>query len=126
MCRESVDSDFLRFLLGPQAEAYCADTGWYQPGSGCRLDYGRPLVCYEFFCEQFGAPGWNELKQLSRDFKTLYAHVYAGQHMLVVDDIGKITPHKLKLIQTRLEALRERANGALRDALGARWANPDQ
>lgn len=117
MCRESVDSDFLRFVLGAQADAYSAHAGWYAPGSGCRLSFGRPLVCYEFYCEKFVAHGWAEPRQLSRAFKTLYAHVFSGQHMLVVEDIGQITAHKLNHIHARLEALREHANAALRNAL---------
>jgi hypothetical protein len=118
MCRESRDSDFLRFLLGPLVEAYDADSGWYVPGSGCRLGYGRPLVCYEFFCEKFEAQDWTQLKQLSRAFKTLYANVFAGQHMLVVEDISRITAHKLNVIHARLEKLRDDASEALRHALG--------
>lgn len=117
MCRESVDSDFLRFLLGSRVEAYRVDAGWYVPGSGCRLSYGRPLVCYEFFCEKFAAQGWTEPKQLSRAFKRLYANVFAGQHMLVVDDISTITAHQLNRIHARLEGLREKANAVLRRAL---------
>ena len=118
MCRESVNSDFLQFVLGPVAAGYRADAGWYVPGSGCRLSYGRPLVCYEFYCESFDAQDWAQPRQLSRELKTLYANVFAGQHMLVVDDISRITPHRLDIIHARLESLRERANAALRQALG--------
>jgi hypothetical protein len=117
MCRESIDSDFLRFLLGPQVDRYSVDAGWYVPGSGCRLSYGRPLVCYEFFCEKFEAQDWTQLKQLSRAFKTLYTHVFAGQHILAVEDISRITANKLNIIHDRLEKLRDRANEALRRSL---------
>jgi hypothetical protein len=117
MCRESLDSDFLRFLLGPRAEAYSADAGWYVPGSGCRLSYGRPLVCYEYFCEQFEDQNRSQLRQLSRVLKTLYANAFAGQHMLVVEDIGRISANKLNLIHARLEKLRDMANAALRRSL---------
>lgn len=117
MCRESLDSDFLRFLLGPRTEAYSADSGWYVPGSGCRLSYGRPLVCYEFFCEKFEAQDWSQPKQLSRAFKKLYANAFAGQHMLVVEDIGRISANKLNRIHARLEKLRDMANEALRSSL---------
>lgn len=118
MCRESRDSDFLRFLLGPRIEAYDVDAGWYVPGSGCRLGYGRPLVCYEFFCEKFEAQDWTQLRQLSRAFKKLYANVSAGRHMLVVEDISRITAHRLNVIHARLEKLRDDASEALRHALG--------
>ena len=49
--------------------------------------------------------------------QTLYADVFAGQHMLVVEDIGRITASKLDRIHARLESLREMANAALRQAL---------
>ncbi|WP_296642202.1 hypothetical protein [Thiobacillus sp. 65-1402] len=117
MCRESLDSDFLRFLLGPLVEGYSVDVGWHVAGSGCRLSYGRPLVCYEYFCERFEAQQRAEARQLSRAFKTLYADAFAGQHMLVVEDIGRITASKLDRIHARLESLREAANAALRRVL---------
>jgi len=117
MCRESIDSDFLRFLLGHLVEGYIADAGWYVPGSGCRLSYGRPLVCYEYFCDKFEAQDWTQLKQLSRAFKTLYTNVFAGQHILAVEDISRITANKLNIIHDRLEKLRDRANEALRRSL---------
>lgn len=118
MCRESVDSDFLRFLLGSRIADYDADAGWHVPGSGCRLSFGRPLVCYEYFCEQFDARDAAQLRQLSRALKALYANAYAGQHMLVVEDISRITANRLSRMLGRLENLRERANTALRRAIG--------
>lgn len=124
MCRESIDSDFLRFLLGPLVEAYGVDAGWYVPGSGCRLSYGRPLVCYEFFCERFDAQDRSQLRQLSRAFKKVYAKAFAGQHMLVVEDIGRIAPRKLNIIHARLQDLREMANAALRRSLGEKLGMP--
>lgn len=129
ICRESMDSDFLRFVLGPRAEDYDARQGWYQPGSGCRLSYGRPLICYEFFCDRYdtpavNTPGMKSLRRLSSALKRVYAGVYAGQHMLVVDDITKITAHKLNIIHDRLENLKMLANNALRDALPLRSSKP--
>jgi len=118
MCRESVDSDFLRFVLGPRVDDYGVNDGWYVPGSGCRLSHGRPLVCYEFFCEKFDTQDAAQLRQLSRAFKALYARAFAGQHMLVVEDISRITANRLNLIYDKLEKLRDVANEALRRSLG--------
>lgn len=118
MCRESVDSDFLRFVLGPRVDDYEVNDGWHVPGSGCRLGHGRPLVCYEYFCERFDAQDAAQLRQLSRAFKTLYARAFAGQHMLVVEDISRITVNRLNLIYDKLEKLRDVANEALRRSLG--------
>ncbi len=83
-------------------------------------------MCYEFFCEQFDAQDWTPLKQLSRAFKTLYANAFAGQHMLVVDDIGRITANKLVVMYGKLEALRDRANEALRRTLGEKLGMPSK
>lgn len=120
ICRESMDSDFLRFVLGSRVDDYSVSDGWYVPGSGCRLSYGRPLVCYEYFCEQFDAQAVSSVRQLSRAFKTVYSHAIAGQHILVIEDISRISEHKLSIIHNRLEKLREMANAALRRSLGER------
>lgn len=117
LCRESIESDFLRFVLGARVDDYSLSDGWYMPGSGCRLSFGRPLVCYEFFCEQFDTQEMGSLKQLSRAFKTVYSNVFAGQHILVVDDISRISKNKLRVVLGRLEVLRDQANRALRAAL---------
>jgi hypothetical protein len=118
MCRESIDSDFLRFLLGPMVDGYDAESGWFVAGAGCRLSYGRPLVCYEFFCERFDMQESEQCRQLSRALKTVYSRALAGQHILAVDDITKISAHRLKIIHAKLENLRDVANEALRRSLG--------
>lgn len=117
LCRESIDSDFLRFVLGSRADDYSVSDGWLAPGSGCRLSYGRPLVCYEYFCERFDTQGVSAIRQLSRALKMVYANVFAGRHILVVDDIGRISANKLRIILGRLEESRDLANAALRHAL---------
>ncbi|NDP48742.1 MAG: hypothetical protein GZ085_10200 [Sulfuriferula multivorans] len=117
LCRESIESDFLRFVLGARVDDYSLSDGWYVPGSGCRLSYGRPLVCYEYFCERFDTQAVDSLKQLSRAFKKVYCNVFAGQHILVVDDISRISKNKLRIVLGRLEGLRDQANRALREAL---------
>jgi hypothetical protein len=119
-CRESMDSDFLRFVLGPRVDGYSVNAGWYVPGSGCRLSYGRPLVCYEYFCEKYETQDVNSIRQLSRALKTVYANALAGQHILVVDDVSRISANTLRIIHDRLEALRDRANAALRQSLNER------
>ena len=119
-CRESVESDFLRFVLGPRVEGYSDHAGWYVPGSGCRLSYGRPLLCYEYFCEKFETQGASAIRQLSRALKTLYANALAGQHILVVEDISRISATRLRILHHRLEGLRDRANAALLQSLNER------
>lgn len=123
LCRESIDSDFLRFILGPKVGDYSVNDGWYVPGSGCRLAYGRPLICYEYFCERFDTQDVKATRQLSRALKTVYANVFAGQHILVVEDINRISANKLRIVLGRLVALRDLANEALRQTLRDRLGN---
>ena len=125
LCRESIDSDFLRFVLGSRVGDYNVNDGWHVPGSGCRLGYGRPLICYEYFCERFGTQDVEATRQLSRALKTVYANAFAGQHMLVVDDINRISVNKQRIILGRLEALKDLANMALRQALKERLGKRD-
>lgn len=105
MCRESIDSDFLRFLLGERSGDYDPDRGWLAAGQGCTLARGRPLVCYEFFCERFDRAGVAGLRDLARRFKTAYARVQGGRHILEVEDIHTIAPGKLARVLARLEQL---------------------
>lgn len=123
-CRESMESDFLRFVLGPRVDAYSADAGWYVPGSGCRLSYGRPLVCYEYFCAKYETQDVSAIRELSRALKTVYANAFAGQHILAVEDVSRISANKLRIIHDRLEALRDLANAALRLSLGKQLGRP--
>ena len=48
ICKESIESTFLSILTEKQRIRFDNQNGWLGP-LGCRLDYGRPLVCYEFF-----------------------------------------------------------------------------
>ena len=123
ICRESVDSDFLRFISGPQLNHYCGNLGWFEPGLGCQLKHGRPIVCYEYFCEKFQNQEHKQLQMLSRELKHVYAKAFAGQHVLEVNDIQTISVNKLKAILGRLQKLRDDADEALRQQTRALLAN---
>lgn len=113
MCRESVDSDFLRFLLGERATDYDPATGWLDPTRGCTLAHGRPLVCYEFFCERFDRGGIAGLRDLARRFKTAYARVQGGRHMLEIDAIRDIPAPRLARVLAKLAPLATDAEATL-------------
>jgi hypothetical protein len=121
ICRESIDSDFLRFILGPLVNSYSGSLGWYVPGLGCRLNYGRPLVCYEYYCGNFEIRNWTQLKQLSHAFKIVYSNAFAGRHILAVEDITRISANKLITIHGRLVTLREVANQVLQRSVRSLW-----
>jgi hypothetical protein len=114
ICRESVESDFLRFILGPEITKYRDDTGWHTPEIGCRLKFGRPLICYEYLCLKVKNKRIDELVQISRKVISIYSNVFAKKHILEIDDVSKIKPHKLKQIIDELKTLKEEANDLLK------------
>lgn len=53
-CKESIDSFWLNLVWqnsGFELSQYDADLGWLTC-TGCRLDAGRPPVCYSFLCHE--------------------------------------------------------------------------
>ncbi|MDF7822408.1 hypothetical protein P4B35_00165 [Pontiellaceae bacterium B12227] len=49
MCVEAIKSPFLK-LIHQQADQYDEEKGFLS-STGCRLEKGRPSVCYEYFCD---------------------------------------------------------------------------
>lgn len=49
MCVEAIKSPFLK-LIHQQADIYDKEKGFLSP-TGCKLEKGRPSVCYEYFCD---------------------------------------------------------------------------
>ena len=114
ICRESIESDFLRFILGPEITKYLDDTGWHTPEIGCRLEFGRPLICYEYLCSKLKNKRIDEPVQISRKIISIYSNVFGKKHILEIDDVSKIKPHKLKQIIDELKTLKEEANDLLK------------
>ena len=114
ICRESIESDFLRFILGPEITKYRDDTGWHMSEIGCRLKFGRPLICYEYLCTGLRNKKLDEPVQISRKFISIYSNVSGKKHILEIDDVSKIKFHKLKQIIDKLKTLKEEANDVLR------------
>jgi hypothetical protein len=114
ICRESIESDFLRFILGPEVTKYRDDTGWHMPETGCRLKFGRPLICYEYLCSKVKNKRIDEPVQISRKIISIYSNVFERKHILEIEDVSKIKPHKLKQIIDELKTLKEEASEALK------------
>ena len=113
ICRESIDSAFLRFILGPEITKYRDDTGWYTPEMGCQLEFGRPLICYEYLCSRLKNKRIDESVQISRKIISIYSNVFAKKHILEIDDVSEIKSHKLKQIIDELKTLKGEANTVL-------------
>ena len=118
ICRESVESDFLRFVLGDTADTYDKKKGWLAPEKGCRLAYGRPLICYEFFCCSPEGLYVNRIEELVSEFSGIYANVLGKRHILEVEDIRRIRPRKLEVVRDRLIAFEKKAGKKLREYRG--------
>ena len=107
ICNESIDSDFLRLILGDKLTDYDKVNGWFDKSSGCTLKFGRPLVCYEFFCSKFGDIESKKLQEKSKEFKRVYAKAFRNKHMLEVTNINSIPENKLKTLLSKLEVFRD-------------------
>lgn len=107
MCRESIESKFLYILIKKQNVDYDRQKGWIGP-SGCRLNYGRPLVCYEFFCERilrnnnFRA---SNIQQIIKEFISIGNRAYGNTHLICIDNLKTISIRKIAKINGEIKRL---------------------
>jgi hypothetical protein len=107
MCRESIESKFLYILIEKQNVDYDRQKGWIGP-SGCRLNYGRPLVCYEFFCERilfnnnFRA---SDIQQIIKEFISIGNRAYGNTHLICIDNLKTISKRKIVKINSKIKGL---------------------
>ena len=107
MCRESIESRFLYLVNKKQNDDYDFLNGWIG-SSGCKLVYGRPLVCYEFFCEKILSDNnfrASNIQQIIREFISIGARAYGNTHLICVDDLKKMSKEKIVKINTKIEGL---------------------
>ena len=113
ICRESIESSFLSKLIEKQRSRYDTQNGWTSP-SGCRLDYGRPLVCYEFFCESilrsylFNAAN---IQKIINDFASVGNKAHGNTHLLCIDNLGIISPTKIKRVIYKISLVMNKMKG---------------
>ena len=97
ICKESVESAFLSKLVEKQKIRYDTKNGWLS-SSGCKLDYGRPLVCYEYFCEDilksslFKAAN---IQKIINEFASVGNKAYGNTHLLCIDNLNIISSAKI-------------------------------
>lgn len=107
ICREALDSPFLHLLVQMQDVSYDQDSGWLGP-RGCRLEYGRPLVCYNYFCEPIldsEIMRSSGLRELIRKFMAVSRNARGGDHLICVKDLKRLSIAKLATMCQKLEAL---------------------
>jgi hypothetical protein len=106
-CRESIDSPFLSSLVKKQKAVYHKKNGWMSD-SGCRIGYGRPLVCYDFFCDaisrdpRFQAAG---LQTVVREFIAIGNKAHGNTHLVCVDDLRSVASLKIEKMVQKIDSL---------------------
>ncbi len=119
ICRESLESQFLSSLVKLQNIEYDPKNGWMGP-YGCRLDYGRPLVCHEFFCEQVLVSKKIEasnIQQAVKEFISIGNRAYGNTHLICVDNLSLISPKKIFKISSQIWELMEKSADKANEAL---------
>ncbi len=104
ICRESIESSFLSILIKKQRIRYDAQNGWISP-SGCRLHYGRPLVCYEFFCKDILKNylfQTADIRKIINDFIAIGNKAHRNTHLICIDNLGIISSMKIEKINYKI------------------------
>ena len=100
ICEEAIQSAFLSKLLEKQgltANDMDDRIGWLDL-SGCSLDYGKPPICYSYYCDQLLARLPNEeSRHVTQVLGKLMHHI--GQHALEDWNLVEImNPEDLKRV----------------------------
>ena len=110
ICRESLESVFLCMLVEKQHIRYDQEKGWLGEG-GCRLAYGRPLVCYQYFCDEVtGSDSLQtaSLQAIINRFASLGNKAHGNAHLLCVADLDLLSPTKINNLLRKARRLLEK------------------
>lgn len=112
-CRESLESPFLMRLVNLQELTYDHVNGWLGD-RGCRLEFGRPMVCYEFFCQRFLTDDVfmsSDIRELIKAFINIGGRARGTHHLICVLDPAAVSPSKIIKIRDRIRTLNNRLMG---------------
>ena len=110
ICKESTESAFLENLVKKQQIQYDNRSGWLG-ASGCRLEFGRPLVCYEFFCEdvvkstEFKA---SHIQAIINDFVSIGKNAHGNTHLICVENLDCLSSRKIEKMDNKIRLNIER------------------
>ncbi len=110
ICEETTQSAFLSLLLNKQgrsAETMDDRYGWLDI-HGCALEYGRPPVCYAFFCDELLARLPDEetrwvVRILGRLINYIGESAVGDTHLVELQTLEDLEAADLAGITTRLE-----------------------
>jgi len=110
ICEEAVASPFLALLLRKQGlgESELDDRYGWLDLDGCSLQYGRPPICYAYFCDSLlGRLQDDEARFAARTLGKLMDHIgkeaLGERHLVEImnpDDLGKVS---IEMLQHRIE-----------------------
>lgn len=108
ICRETISSYFLSLVVKKsQCIEYDYMNGWVS-NEGCRLKNGRPLVCYEFFCNKLlihTNHQMESIKSIIKEFILLGNKSHGNKHLICIDDLSRISRTKLLKINEKITLL---------------------
>lgn len=107
-CSESFDSYWLKMtwkLSGHNPSYYDDSIGWLL-SDGCRLDTGRPPVCYEYLCNRIIAeiPGdrLNGVKEVSRLLSFAGKNALGNRHLITLSSEQILTRMNIKKLRKQI------------------------
>ena len=107
ICRESVESSFLSSLVEQQEIRYDPQKGWISP-LGCRLSYGRPPVCYEFFCEGISKSEMFQaanIRKIAHEFVSVGNKARGKTHLICIDNLDLLSATKMDKMISKIKGM---------------------
>jgi hypothetical protein len=86
---------------------YDSKNGWIGP-SGCRLKFGRPLVCYQFFCNEVIESALYKsvgIQAIINDFVSIGKSAHGDVHLICIDNLEILSPQKIEKICYKIKML---------------------
>ena len=116
ICEESCDSAFLRLVRTNNSSdvTFCERFGWLTE-RGCALQYGRPPVCYGFFCNEIldalSDHDRETIRVLGRLISWVGERAIGSQHLVEPTDDDTLARIKIDHVFTRIAVASEALQG---------------
>ena len=108
-CQETKVSFFYKLVSSKVKEVeYDSKTGWLG-SNGCRLSIGRPLICYDFFCEKYHdvKEQTDKISSIIKEIDKIFSKAYGNLHLLILDSLDRVKSHKLEKMDKRISCLKK-------------------
>ncbi len=119
ICEESLDSVFLKAVRAahePDA-IFCDSYGWLTE-RGCALKFGRPPVCYGFFCndivDSLSERERDVIRVLGRILSWVGEKSFGGRHLVEIMDAADLNQINCERIRKRITVADNALDGVKR------------